>query len=110
MILKNYKVKDRLPEGEYSGVIQSCTISSCERYVWFKIDVDNDNTILNINIPISSKEYCNFADFFTDENGEYDTDDFIGIEIDFTLVDRTIGDTVYSKFKNLQPRNVVECE
>ena len=106
MILTNYKVKDRLPEGEYSGIIQSCTLDSSGRYMWFKIDMDSDNTILNINIPLSSREYCEFADFFTDENGEYDTDDFLGTEIDFTLVDRTISDTVYSKFKKLQPREV----
>lgn len=101
MILKNHKIVDRLPEGEYAGIIKSCIISTCGKYMWFKIDIEN-SVILNINIPFQSKVYCDFAECFTDKNGEYDTDDFINTEIYFSLVDRNINGNIYSKFKSLE--------
>ena len=97
MILKNYNFINHLPEADYSGVIQACTPSSCGRYLWFKIAIDNSLEVLNVSVPIVSQVLNDFAKSYTDSEGNFDTDDFITSKVDFSLKDKIINGEAYSK-------------
>ncbi|MBE6713057.1 MAG: hypothetical protein E7580_06010 [Ruminococcaceae bacterium] len=89
-------------EKKYKGVIVEQKPTPDERYLWLLIEVEGKSSMLNITIPTGSMLFNTFATAFADSNGEVDTKDFIDTEIEFTLKDREINGTIYSRFATLE--------
>lgn len=102
MKLKLNQIVGRISEGNHKGVIRKQTISSDRKYQWFQIEVNGVEETLNISVPFDSIIFNQFAQAFCDENGEIDTEDFVDVEIEFTVSDKSINGVVYSKFQSLQ--------
>lgn len=102
MKLKLEKTSGNIPEGDYQGVIIEHSISADGKFIWFKIEIESVEALLNISMPIKSVIFNTFAMDFADESGVYDTDDFVDTEIEFSLIDRTINGKVYSKFSSIK--------
>ena len=102
MIFKPQKITGRIPEGNYTGVIIEQSSSSDERYIWLKIEVDDLDEIFNVSISVNSMIFNKFAQFFSNPNGEVNTEDFIDTMIEFSVTDREINGEIYSKIKTIE--------
>ena len=94
---------NNLPEGNYTGKIVYQSVSNDNKYLWLNVDVDGQNSELNISIALASNLFNNFAMHFADKNGGLDTEDLINVKISFVLINREINGNVYSKFSSLEP-------
>lgn len=94
---------NHMPEGGYRGYISAVSASNDNRYLWFKVEILDETAVLNISLPINSFLCQNFSKYFIDENGEAETEEFIGSLIDFSITDKVINGVTYSKFTRLEP-------
>lgn len=97
MKLSISNVVGHMPAGNYKGVITKQYVSPDENHLWLNIEVEGKKDLLNICLSLNSIVFNTFAKDFADENGEFDTVDFVNTEITFSLIDRKINGNVYSK-------------
>ena len=103
MKFKPEKVTGHIPAGNYRGAILSGNADNDKKYFWFKIEVEGMEERLNISILFDSVLFNKYASYFEDESKEVDTDDFVGTPVKFTVSDKQVGNTIYSKFTALDP-------
>lgn len=110
MKIKNIKFVNHLPEGSYKGCITKCTATEDQRYFWFNIEIDGSNNVLNISTSAISTAFSNFADYYTDENDEFEPEDFVNSVVSFEIVDKDIAGATYSKITKMIPIEKKEKE
>lgn len=103
MIINVYNYVNHMPEGDYRGHISAVSVSNDNRYLWFKVAIENETAILNISLPISSFLFNNFAKNFVEADGEVETDNFLNVLIDFNIEDKDVYGQTYSRFTRLEP-------
>ena len=101
MKFKLQNMTGHIPAGNYKGVIVEEQATSDQRYLWLKIEVEDVESILHITIPCASTLFHTFAAAFADKKGNVDTQDFVHTEIEFSVKDREINGTVYSRFSKI---------
>ena len=95
------KFTNHIKEGEYTGYIVDQYSSEQSSNVWLKIEVDKVNVILNVSISEYSPVFNRFVEAFV-VDGEYDTDDFKGTLVEFSVADKVINGEKYSKIKSIK--------
>lgn len=102
MIIKPQNLTGHIPPGNYKGYILEQRPSVDNRYLWLKIQPENQNIILNITIPCASVVFNDFALDFANDKGIVNTEDFIDTMVEFTLKDYEVNGTIYSRFSALK--------
>lgn len=102
MKLKVKKIVNKIPEGTYSGTIRSVYVTENEDFIWFKIKVDEIDQIFNTSLSLEGAVYNHFISDFLDESENYDTDDFINHEVQFSVVDKKSKDAIYSRITEIE--------
>lgn len=100
---KLQKVTNHITAGDYQGTIIEQNESSDGKFLWLKIKIDDVDSVLSISIYLDGVMFYNFAKYFSDDNGEIDTEDFLDTMVQFTVADKKSGDNIYSKLTKLSP-------